>query len=255
MGNESNKPAEIADVVKMLNGLSPIQVDVVHAIIRSFANERSDQLLRDDFLTRDAFDYFSMRLAAHHAFSSHELKKENFEHILEQAFRRAGLPVKRPATKNARGADLTIGSTTVSLKTESAARESITISKLMEAAWIRQVTSTEDIPAFIQKMVMSHFANYDRVFILRSYGDPQRAGFTRYELREIGKDTLMAIDQLKPADFTMLTAKRSTSASVLINGRKAFQFRLDGSVEKLTINYLDLDFCPLHAWWSLTSPV
>jgi hypothetical protein len=51
-----------------------------------------------------------------------------------------------------------------------------------------------------------------------------------------------------------LTATRTTSATVGLNGKPAFQFRLDGSDDKLTINQLDVDLCPLHAWWSLATP-
>ncbi|WP_316228739.1 hypothetical protein [Bradyrhizobium sp. SZCCHNR1045] len=253
----SKKRAEIADVVRMLDGLSPIQVDVVHAIIKSFANKQANELLRSDFLTEEAFEYFAMRLAAHHAFSSHVLKKENFEHILEEAFRRTGVTTKRANSMTLRGADLTVNEVTLSLKTEGARglqASQIVISKLMEAAWIKQVRTTADIPAYIEKMVLPHFENYDRVFILRTYPDTEREGFTRYDLREIPKDVLKLIGGLTPADFTALTAKRSTSATIKLNGRRAFQFRLDGSDDKLTINQLDVDLCPLHAWWSLTTP-
>lgn len=76
----------------------------------------------------------------------------------------------------------------------------------------------------------------------------------RYDLREIPKDVLARIGDLTGDDFTTPTKTRTTSADVTINGRRAFRFRLDGSDDKLTINYLDVDFCPLHAWWSLSAP-
>ena len=254
---EGEKRADIIEVVKTLERLTPVQVDVVKAIIERFADDQVSSLERADFLNEEAFEYFSMRLAAHHASSSVVLKKENFEHILEQAFRRAGVDAARANSMTERGADLTIGGTTLSLKTEAAKNlrlESITISKLMEAAWIKGITSTDDIPPQVGSMVMPHFDNYDRIFILRSYPDPERGGSIRYDLREIPKDVLRRVGSLTGSDFSPLTRTRTTSAEVVIDGRRAFKFRLDGSDDKLTINYLDVALCPLHAWWSLSEP-
>lgn len=257
MDPEKDKRDDIADVVKTLQQLTPTQVDVVKAIIDRFADEQVSEHCRDEFLTREAFEYFSMRLAAHHAYSSSVLKKENFEHILEQSFVRAGIPAARANSMTERGADLKAGNVTLSLKTEAAKNlklDSITISKLMEAAWIKGITSTEDIPERIATMVVPHFANYDQIFILRSYPDKERPGAIRYDLREIPKAVLSLVSDLKPEDFSPLTRTRTTSAEVKIDGRRAFKFRLDGSDDKLTINYLDVGLCPLHAWWSLAAP-
>ena len=257
MPGNVEKKIEIADVARLLEGLSPVQVEVVHAIVKGFSEEQVSELVRADFLTEAAFEYFSMRLAAHHAYSSNVLKKENFEHILEQAFKRTGVDAARANSMTARGADLTVAGVTLSLKTEAAKglqANRITISKLMEAAWIKQVKVKDDIPAFIDKMVMPHFENYDRVFILRSYGDPVRKTFIRYDLHEIPKTLLEQIGALEAADFSDLTSTRTTSAQVMFGDSPAFRFRLDGSDDKLTINQLDVALCPLHAWWSLAAP-
>ena len=116
----------------------------------------------------------------HHASSAVPLKKENFEHILEMSFKRAGADAQRSSSMTERGADLKVDNVTLSLKTEAAKGlkpKSITISKLMEAAWIKTITSTEDIPHLVKSMVMPHFRNYDRIFILRSYLDWTCTGF------------------------------------------------------------------------------
>lgn len=257
MATEPDKQADIADVVETLQKLSPVQVEVLRAIIKRFATEQAGEHVLKDFLSTESFDFFSMRLAAHHAYSSHQLKKENFEHILEQAFRRAGAKVVRANSMTVRGADLTVDGVTLSLKTEAAQGLKsgfIKISKLMEAAWIKQVTKLDDIPGFIAQMVMPHFANYDRIFILRSYADTKRKDSIRYDLHEIPKPLLMGIGDLKAADFSELTKTRTTSASVISAGKQAFKFRLDGSDDKLTITNLDVTLCPLHAWWSLAKP-
>jgi hypothetical protein len=253
----SDKQADIADLVKRLAGLSPAQVEVILAIIERFGAERIGEQLRADFLSTEAFEYFSMRLAAHHAYSSHQLKKENFEHILEKSFNRAGVVTSRPQSMTERGADLTVGGVKLSLKTEAArsiSTKHITISKLMEARWIRDLKSTRDIPAMIASKIMTHFSNYDRIFVLRSYADSERAGSIRYDLREIPKAILSLVGGLQAQDFSALTDSHSSAAEVKELGTRVFSLRLDGSVEKVTISNLKIEKCPLHAWWSMAPP-
>ncbi len=257
MTSEKEKREDIEEVVALLNGLSPLQVEVLHSIIKRFAEDQVGELLRTDFLSKEQFEFFSMRLAAHHATSDNVLKKENFEHILVQSFVRTGIEAAKTESMTARGADMTVNGVTISLKTEAAKALKagyIHISKLMEAAWIKQITTAEDIIPQIQSMVMPHFENYDRIFMLRAYADKERKGSIRYDLREIPKDVLMRIGDIRAEDFTPLTPTRTTNADVQLDGKTAFRFKLDGSDDKLTLTALDIDFCPLHAWWSMSPP-
>lgn len=254
MDGENGKRQDIEEAIEALWGLSPIQVEVLTGIIAKFAEEQEREHLRKDFLDEDAFEYFSTRLAAHHASSGVALKKENFEHILEQSFKRSGHDARRTEDMTHRGADLEVDGRFYSLKTEAAKGlnpKSITISKLMEARWIRDLGSHADAPEQVRRRIMSHLREYERIFMLRSYGDEQRV---RYDLREIPKDILAMVEYLQPEDFGKLTRAGGTGANVMMNGRKAFRLVLDGSVEKVTISGLDVDLCPLHAWWELGRP-
>lgn len=254
MPGQNEKREDIEQAIAALQSLSPIQVEVLTDIIAKFAEEQSGEHLRNDFLDDDAFEYFSTRLAAHHASSGVALKKENFEHILEHSFKRAGHVAKRTDSMVHRGADLEVDGRFFSLKTEAAKGlnpKSITISKLMEARWIRDLTGPEDAPKQVRKRILSHLQEYERIFMLRSYGDEARV---RYDLREIPKDILAAVANLEPKDFGKITKAGGTSAEVKLDGRKAFRLVLDGSVEKITISGLNIDFCPLHAWWELGHP-
>lgn len=251
------KSRDIEEVVELLRGLNSIQVGIIESIIERFAKGVEGELLIDSFLNEEAFEFFAVRLSAHHAYSSEKLKKENFEHILAQSFNRIGVVAAPVGGMTQRGADLRIGDLTVSLKTEAAATlrvSAITISKLMEAAWIKTVATLDDIPPLVGKMVLPHFDNYDRIFILRSYDDPTQKGRVRYDLHEIPKQILASVGQLTAADFSALSPKGSTTAKVIVDGKTAFTFRLDGSDDKLTISGLAVELCPLHAWWILDAP-
>ncbi|MBK5932562.1 type II restriction enzyme [Rhodovulum imhoffii] len=254
MEGEREKRQDIEEAVEALRGLSPIQVEVLTGIIAKFAEEQEREHLRKDFLDADAFEYFSTRLAAHHASSGVALKKENFEHILEHSFKRSGHVASLTGSMVNRGADLEVDGHAYSLKTEAAAGlnpKKITISKLMEARWIRDLDSHADAPEQVRMRVLSHLQEYERIFMLRSYGNEQRV---RYDLREIPKDVLALVEHLEPDDFGRLTKAGGTGANVMMNGRKAFRLVLDGSVEKVTISGLDVELCPLHAWWELGRP-
>jgi hypothetical protein len=255
--DEREKTRDIEEVVQLLRKLSPLQVDIIESIIERFAEGVDGELVLDDFLNQEAFEFFGIRLSAHHAYSSQKLKKENFEHILEQSFNRANIKATPAASMTVRGADLKVGEVMLSLKTESAKAlrpGTITISKLMEAAWIKGVQSREDLPDLIAKMVLPHFQNYERIFILRSYDHRHQQGHVKYDLHEIPKKLLNGIGELVAGDFSELTRTRTTSANVQVDGQNAFRFRLDGSDDKLTITNLDVNLCPLHAWWSLEAP-
>ncbi len=254
MAYEAVRREDIHEAALALRRLSPIQLEVLMGIISKFSEEQKGEHLRDDFLDATAFEYFSTRLAAHHASSGVALKKENFEHILEYSFRRSGHDAKRTDDMTHRGADLEVDGRSYSLKTEAAkglSTKSITISKLMEARWIRDLSSHADAPEQVRRRVLSHLQEYERIFMLRSYGDERRV---RYDLREIPKDVLALVEYLEPDDFGELSKSGGTGANVTMNGRKAFRLVLDGSVEKVTISGLDVELCPLHAWWELGRP-
>lgn len=254
MADEFGKREDIEEAVEALRKLTPVQVEVLTGMIAKFAEEQQHELLLDNFLDTDAFEYFSTRLAAHHASSGVPLKKENFEHILEIAFKRSGHRAKRTEDMTHRGADLEVDGRFYSLKTEAAKGlnpKSVTISKLMEARWIRDLESHADAPARVRERVLSHLDEYERIFMLRSYGDERRV---RYDLIEIPKRVLALVDGLGPDDFGQLTRAGGTAANVMLEGRRAFRLVLDGSVEKVTISGLDVRLCPLHAWWELGRP-
>ncbi len=146
---------------------------------------------------------------------------------------------------------MTVDGVRYSLKTEASADirpARVTISKLMEARWIRGCRTPEDFVAGVTSSILEHFKKYDRVLCLRAFDQPAHV---RYELLEIPLEILQAAGDLEPAAFSSKTENGSTSANVHFRGKPAWKLRLDGSVEKVTVTSLDVRVCKLHATWTI----
>ncbi len=90
-------------------------------------------------------DYFSNVLLVHHATNDEKFKKKAFEFAFRGACLGLGYDARITANPMNPGADVTIGTCRFSLKTEAGrniSRENMTISKLMEARWIRNWLTT-----------------------------------------------------------------------------------------------------------------
>lgn len=254
MNSTEKQKSQIGAVIAALRRLSTVQTAAILEILTKFNEEIRSDLIREDFLDTNAFEYFTTRLAIHHASSNIVLKKENFEHILNNSFTRSGHDSSLSKNAVNRGSDLTVNGKSYSLKTEAAnslRRDYITISKLMEARWIRDLRDLEDIPGSIRTKILPHFNEYEKVFMLRGYEVGKKI---RYDLREIPQNVLRSVSDLRAQDFKPFTKAGSTRARCFLNNEEAFSLVLDGSVEKITISGLNVKLCPLHAWWVLERP-
>lgn len=256
----------------LLDGLSEMELEIVLAIMGRFQEGFVGEP-RTDLMDQSIHRYFGLRLATHHAYSTQPLKKENFEHALEKAFSHHKVPTQWPTNKTERTFDLIIDDQRLSLKTEGSGDlkpKFVRISKLMEAVWIKEYKDRNDICNYITQDTLPRLSKLNRMLILRAFPDTERRGNTRYDLIEVPKDLLAKIADLTGDDFKVPTKKRRTYAEVKISSIPiqsmlpglghnappvtAFKFLLDGSDDKLTIYDLDVDFCTLHAWWSLRAP-
>jgi hypothetical protein len=197
-------------------------------------------------------EYFASRLLIHHAVVEERLNKKSFEYIFRDALRNDGKNAYITASDVHPGADLIVDETRISLKTEASKniREAkITISKFMEARWIRD-QDTVGLARLASDRLREHLAGYDRIVMLRAFNMPMNV--VRYELIEIPHSLLSLALFLQPNDIT-LTSGRSGGGSTTIwqNNREAFTLRFDGSVEKLTITNLLVDLCTSHVTWNI----
>ncbi|MUG92052.1 hypothetical protein F7734_06085 [Scytonema sp. UIC 10036] len=264
---------KLASVVRNLNivqvGLLLEMAQAMTVKIEEFVNEGSD-LLTPEFVTN-----FSNRLIIHHATHVEKFSKKSFEYAFASASTSAGRNASITLNSTNPGEDVIVDGVKFSLKTEASAglipKKSITISKLMEARWIRECKVSTDFARETTYRVVSHLRNYDRIVMLRAYdilppllkenqtetvpvirdSDAiQTLPKVRYDLYEIPLNILMLIQGLKESNFKPRTKNGGSSAKVYTEDNKAaFTLILDGSVEKITIGNLGIDLCFLHGSW------
>ena len=198
-------------------------------------------------------DDFSSRLIVHHAVHDDKLTKKSFEFAFKSACVASGWNAVITGDPTNPGSDIVVNGVQFSLKTEAARsikKRYITISKLMEARWIRNCQSKQDIAHEASTNISAHLEQYERIIMLRSFDfEPN---FVNYDLIEIPKRILFAnISKLKMHDFSDITRNGSSRADIFLDGKRVFSLRLDGSVEKITISNLDVDFCNHHGSWKI----
>jgi hypothetical protein len=211
-------------------------------------NENAESNLLSKKFTED----FTNRLLIHHATNEDKLKKKSFEFAFKAASLSAGRRAIIVANQTNPGADVIVDNTSYSLKTEASASirdDELTISKLMEARWIRDCTSNKDFVRGIKDHVLPHFTSYQRIICLRAFDRPDKK--VEYELLEIPLKLLHLCGKILPKDFTGRTQGGSNSAWVKRSGTRVFKITFDGSVEKVTISNLRKDCCIFHGAWKI----
>jgi hypothetical protein len=203
-----------------------------------------------DFATPLFSEYFASRLLIQHAVVEEKLNKKSFEYIFRDALRYDGKTAEITLSNVHPGADLLVDEARISLKTEASKnirQEKITISKFMEARWIRDQDAS-GLAQLASDKLREHLGSYDRIFMLRAFN--LKRNKVKYDLVEIPHTLLSLASRLESGDITP-SLGRSGGGSVTIwqNGREAFTLRFDGSVEKVTITNLLVDLCILHATW------
>ena len=245
------KHPEFARLIAQLNSG---QIDLLMEMAR-YMTVRVDESVSEtsDILTPKFRANFSNRLLLHHATHVEKLTKKSFEYAMCAAFQSDGHNAEIVADSTNPGPDLIVDSVKYSLKTEAASSihaQRITISKLMEARWIRDCRTREDFSQYTKERVVTHLQKYDRVLMLRAFSV---SGGVRYDLIEIPIDLLLSIRQLSPNHFRERTNGGGSGADVMKGDVRLFSIRYDGSVEKVTINNLATSFCILHGSWIIPS--
>ncbi|MBP0021536.1 MAG: helix-turn-helix domain-containing protein [Cyanobacteria bacterium SBLK] len=245
---------KLAETIKLLD---PSKQKVLLEMAEAMNVEVEHSISSDsDLLVSEFATDFSNRLLIHHATHREKLNKKSFEYAFVAACQAAQKQAQIVDNPSNPGEDVIVESQKFSLKTQSSAKltssSPITISKLMEAAWLRDCKTVEHIEQGVKKHVVAHLKQYERILMLRSYN--YQNSKIEYALIEIPHELLLKVSDLSVEDFSKRTPRGGSSAKVTeidINGNSkvAFTLRLDGSVEKIMIIDLALEFCLIHGSW------
>lgn len=239
-------------LVNALKKLTDNQIRILAELAEKLGNSiKKPTKIDSDFVTQEFWEDFSARLLAYHAFHEERLTKKSFEYLILASSNSTGKTAKLITNSNHPGQDIIIDNVNFSLKTEgskSIKKDELTISKLMEARWIRDCKTKQQFVQSIQDHIMSHLSSYERIFCLRSF---DKDDDLEYELVEIPLDLLELVSQIQASHLGPFTKNGGCSANVIHQGKKAFTLRLDGSVEKVTVANLKIENCIRHAVWKV----
>jgi hypothetical protein len=214
--------------------------------VRSTLNPSSD------FLTPSLGSALGSQLLLHHATHEEKLNKKTFEYILKYGCEAVGHRVTLNANPTFPAEDLNINGTSFSLKTQAdkgIKAASVYVQKLMEARWIRDFSTSEELTAEARQRIGTHLAQYERMLVLRAFDVPGN-GY-RYELVEVPLPVLRLVSSLPDGAFPGKNKAGSSGADVGDHGGVAFRVLLDGSVEKVRVFNLRIDRCIIHGEWHI----
>lgn len=145
---------------RLIKQLNPGQVDLLLDMARCMTISVSESISdKSDILTPKFRANFSNRLLIHHATHEEKFSKKSFEYAMCASFTSDGRTAEIVSDPTNPGADLIVDGVKFSLKTEAASSihpQRITISKLMEARWIRDCRTKEDFARFTSERVVRH---------------------------------------------------------------------------------------------------
>lgn len=250
----SSNPGDRASIERLVATVRTLEVGQIDLLIEMAVSMTRPVMAyvdpSSDIVDSKFASNFSARLLMHHATTAEKFKKKSFEYAFVAASVESGRNARLTECGTFPGADVIVNGVNFSCKTEAAAQINearITISKLMEARWIRECETEEDFLNGVLRRVVPHLQGYERILILRAIN--RDAGAIEYKLVEIPVEVLRSIEQLTARDFGARTVNGGSSAKVRYHGEVAFTLRLDGSVEKVTIAGLSSDVCRTHASW------
>jgi hypothetical protein len=243
----------LAQLNQIAPQLSPTRLALLNRMAISLQMGFDSLLNPDSDIATPLFsECFASRLLLHHAVGEENLNKKSFEYLFRDALRHDGKIAEITASGVSPGADIVVDGTRISLKTEASKDirdRKITISKLMEARWIRDQDAL-GLARLAGDRLREHLAGYDRIIMLRAF-NPTKSQ-VKYNLMEIPHALLTLALGLQPGDIK-LNLGRNGGGSVVFRdqGLDVFTLRFDGSVEKVTVTNLLVDRCISHGMWNI----
>lgn len=168
-----------------------------------------------------------------------------FESLVEQAFKRSGIPANQVvlSTANTPQHDLLIGSTRISLKTETGLGTNPTLVNITKLCTTE--TGSWDSNGLIGH-ALKHLLKYEHILMLRAVW---RKEMLHYQLIEIPLDLLKLM-----ANFTVLLVgkregRKSMAADVYRENERVFRVHFDGADGECQIHRLPIHNCHMLLEW------
>jgi hypothetical protein len=238
---------ELADTIP---SMSRPKLLLLRRMAASMARDIEQTLVTpDDLFTTDFVEAIGDQLLVHHGTHDEPVNKKTFEYVFRNAAEAAGHDASINQNVTDPSEDVRVGSTKFSLKTEAARSQSKTgmnIQKLMEARWIRDCTTRDELATMTSRVIPEHLSRYERIVLLRGR---RETGSVVYTLVEIPRQLLMLVGNLTADDFEEKNRYGGSGADVHDNGTRVFRLFLDGSVEKVRVFSLRIDRCIVRARW------
>lgn len=168
-----------------------------------------------------------------------------FESLVEQAFKRSGLPQDQVvlSTANIPKHDLLVGDVRISLKTETGAGTD------PDLVNITKLCTTETGPwdsAMLVQHAIDHLSRYDHMLMLRAVW---RQNMIHYQLIEIPLNVLKLIGGITVLPVGKRAGRKSMAADVFDQGEKIFRVHFDGADGKCQIHRLPVSRCRILLEW------
>ena len=194
-------------------------------------------------------------LSLHHATQTAPLNKKGFEFLFQFASDASGKKAAINRNTTDASADVVVDGVGFSLKTQAdkaVKKHTLYIQKLMEARWIRELSTCQDFRDKGLRHILDHLKRYQRILVLKAY--PRKAGTIKYELVEVKKSVFDLLSNLTLSDFPGKNSFGTCSVPIHDSTGVAFRLVFDGSVEKIRIFNLRARNCVLHAEWTVHVP-
>jgi hypothetical protein len=162
-----------------------------------------------------------------------------FERLVKEAFTRSSIPFTevKATTRNAPKADIIVGGTRLSLKTETGEgtkENSITITKLC---------TTEKGPWEAESLInhaLAHLSRYDYILMIRAVWDKP---VIHYQLIDIPITLLRKIAGTELTVVERRKGKQSLAANIYEEDKKVFRVLFDAADGKCTVRNLQISEC------------
>lgn len=209
----------------------------------------------ETWLPDEWIEYFGLALSVHHGTITEPLAQKVFETVFQNACESVSWKVGEHGSEIRRFLDLEVSpergrDLKLSLKSTAAQRLSKTtvhISKLTEAAWIRDTRTARERQSRTLALFQEYMQTIDSIMMLRAFRSGQEIP-SSYQLVEIPSAIFRSLQE---APLSSFNADGPTIDCPYRGIDVAARVLLDRSDAKITFKQISLEACTVHVEWEM----